>query len=217
MPSKSRRHRAHRHEPGRRVLATVFVLCEGHRTEPDYFTDMRKALRLTGVRVLPTFHQGLAGVARRLAAAIGEGIPEDEYWCVVDHDEREPEFRRFLSRVAELRSLKSRPRIRMTISKPCFEYWLLLHFEYTTREFRGSPGHSACAQVISRLKRHLPVYRKNDPRLFVRLREHLPEAIDRAKRGRAAGFSFTDVGELVERLGALADPVHSSGLGPVGR
>lgn len=178
---------------------------------------MRKALHLTGVRILPTLSEGLSGVAKRLTSAINEGAPEDEYWCVVDHDERDVEFTRFLSRVKRLRSLRSRPQIRVIVSKPCFEYWFLLHFEHTTRAFHGSPGRSACTQVITKLKRYLPDYRKNDARLFVRLREHLPKAIDLAKRGRTEGSSFTDVGELVERLGALADPVHSSGVGPVGR
>lgn len=83
---------------------------------------------------------------------------------------------------------------------PCFEYWLLLHFEYTTKAFLGTPGRSACRRVISELKRHLSDYEKNDPRLFVRLREQMPEAVARAKQGRKEGASFTDVGELVERL-----------------
>ena len=90
--------------------------------------------------------------------------------------------------------------VRLVLSMPCFEYWLLLHFEYTTRAFLGTPGRSACSRVISELKRHLPDYEKNDPRLFVRLREQMPEAVARAKQGRKEGASFTDVGESVERL-----------------
>lgn len=209
MPHRSSRQRRYRSSPKRHGRTTVFVLCEGHRTEPGYLTDMRKTLHLTGVRIVSTLHEGLAGVEKRLAISIKEGTPEDEYWCVVDHDERKVEFERFLTQVKELQNLRSRPRIQLIVSRPCFEYWFLLHFEDTTRAFRGSPGgDSACNQVISKLQRHLPNYRKNDRQLFVRLHEHLPGALKRAKRERVEGASFTDVWKLVERLSTLADPTH---------
>lgn len=218
MPYRSSRQRRHRTPPKQHGRATVLVLCEGHRTEPGYLTDMRKTLHLTGVRIVSTLHEGLAGVGKKLAISIKEGAPDDEYWCVVDHDERKVEFEKFLTQVEKLQNLRSRPRIHVIVSRPCFEYWFLLHFEDTTRPFRGSPGgDSACNQVISKLQRHLPNYRKNDRRLFLRLQKHLPVAIKQAKRNRTEGSSSTDVWRLVERLRTLADPVHSSGVGPRGR
>lgn len=90
------------------------------------------------------------------------------------------------------------------MSKPCFEYWALLHFEDTTKGYRGSNGRSACAQVIKALKRHHPQYEKNDPQLFEKIKEQMPVAIERAKRPREEGESSTDIGELVERLLGLA-------------
>ena len=52
--------------------------------------------------------------------------------------------------------------VEMILKDPCFELWLLLHFEFTDRPYtsvRG--GRSACADVIERLQRHIPEYRKN--------------------------------------------------------
>ena len=59
----------------------------------------------------------------------------DETWCVLDHDGREEEVRKFLVWHERARKSRSAPTIEAVISDPCFEYWLLLHFEYTTRPF----------------------------------------------------------------------------------
>ena len=42
----------------------------------------------------------------------------------------------------------------VALSNPCFEYWLLLHFEPTGRAFPD------CAAAIHALKKHLPGYQK---------------------------------------------------------
>ena len=211
--------RTGRYHRRRAARPAILILCEGTKTEPNYFSDLKEQRRLPQLRVLGLAPgDGLRGLAQRVELEVEPAQGLDEIWCVVDHDEREVEFERFLTKVKKLQNLRSRPRIRVVVSMPCFEYWFLLHFENTTRAFHGSSGgNSACDQVISKLRRHWPNYQKNDRRLFLRLQEHLPGAIEYAKRKRAEGASFTDVWKLVERLGALADPVHSAGVGPVAR
>lgn len=91
-------------------------------------------------------------------------------------------------------------------SVPCFEYWLLLHFNYSTQPFSALPGNSPCAQVIDALKNFMPGYGKGDRDIFTRLVGQLPFAIDNAGRAlRAARANDTDnpstrVHELVRFL-----------------
>lgn len=69
--------------------------------------------------------------------------------------------------------------IETAVSNPCFEYWLILHFERCEKFFE-SPKH-----VLKHLvDRHLPKYGKNNPCLE-RLRPHRERAVGRA-RARAA-------------------------------
>lgn len=186
------------------------IVCEGHRTEPNYFEALRLSLRLKMVRVSPVSQPGLLGVRRAVTTTVEEARPADEIWCVVDDDEREVEISECRRAIGRLRERRGSPKIHLVLSTPCFEYWLLLHFTDTTRAYRGFPGRSACAQVIEELKRHLPDYRKNDPRLFEKTRDRMPDAIERAKRPRPEGASSTEVGRLVERLLALAATADSN-------
>lgn len=206
--------RTGRYSRKRATRPAILILCEGTRTEPNYFSDLKEQRRLSQLRVLGLAPgEGLRGLARRVELEVEPAQGLDEIWCVVDHDERGVEFEKFLTEVKKLQNLRSRPRIQVVVSRPCFEYWFLLHFENTTRAFHGSRGgDSACSQVISRLKQHLPNYQKNDRRLFLRLQEDLPGAIKYAKRKRAEGSSFTDVWKLVERLYTLADPPEVAGI-----
>ena len=137
----------------------------------------------------------------------------DEIWCVLDHHERDAQIAEFRSSIAKVQA--RRPRDRIAVSKPCFEYWLLLHFEYITRAFHGVPGRSACCQVTEVLQGHLPNYRKNDQAIFRSVSNRTARAIANAKQGMNAGApSFTEVGLLVERLETLRAPRPKS---PAGR
>ncbi len=92
----------------------------------------------------------------------------------------------------------------MVLSVPCFEYWLLLHFEATSQPFAGvRGGMTACDQVTKRLCNHMPEYRKNDTRVFELVNEHIGEAISNAGLIQSQSFSgspCTDVGKLASRL-----------------
>lgn len=183
----------------------ITIVCEGSRTEPQYFGQLKQLRRLRTVRVVSATPSDLTGVKRAVREAVILALGSDEVWCVVDDDERREDIASLREYLKRIQARKPSVRVCLALSMPCFEYWLLLHFEYTTRAFLGTPGRSACRRVISELKRHLPDYEKNDPRLFVHLQERLPAAVARAKRGRAEGSSFTDVGELVGRLLHLDD------------
>lgn len=68
-------------------------------------------------------------------------------------------------------------------SWPCFEVWILLHYEYTTRAFQASGNKSPCANVIARIhRRHNENYKKASNTVFEDLAVLLPEAMRNADR-----------------------------------
>lgn len=195
----------------RSSLPRILILCEGARTEPGYFLALVRDLDLPSVSVRsPKRGQwGTAGITTTVQQERERDSDLDEIWCVLDHDERAVEiqgFREWLEQNSQ--GKRGAAKIRATISTPCFEYWLLLHFSSTNRPFHGTPGGpSACEQVIRELERYLEGYRKADARTYDRCRERIFTAIRNAKSVQrlvgASGASSTDVWKLVSRLQRL--------------
>lgn len=199
-----------RRPPTQDGLSRLLILCEAARTEPGYFRALARDLNLPNVSVR-TPKRGQWGPGGISTAAEQEGERDsdlDEIWCVLDHDERDADIEGFCSWLARQPDGETgNVTVRAAISVPCFEYWLLLHFRYTNRPFRGTlGGPSACEQVIRELEGHLDGYRKADATTYERCRGLLPNAIRNAKRaGRSKMSSSTNVWELVGRLRELAE------------
>ena len=91
-------------------------------------------------------------------------------------------------------------------SVPCFEYWLLLHFTYSTKPYQPLPRNSTGDQVLSDLCGYMPHYKKEADDVFSELIGQLEHAKRNAERAlRAANLNGTDnpstrVHELVTYL-----------------
>ena len=100
----------------------------------------------------------------------------------------------------------------MSRGVPCFEYWLLLHFEATTRPYARAGERSPADCVIDDLKKYLPGYTKGDKETFQKLRDKLELAIERAKRVQEQGVKnqtdnpSTQIHLFVEYLQKLNQP-----------
>ena len=108
-----------------------------------------------------------------------------------------------LSRARKLADAKG---IHIAISNPCFEFWYLLHFQYTTKFFKDYPA------VKTALTAYLPDYEKAGD-MYAQLSEHTTDAIQNAKRveqyhiqndcNKPFGIAvnpFTDIYQLIESL-----------------
>lgn len=78
---------------------------------------------------------------------------------------------------------KSYENIIVIINNPCLEYWILLHFEATSKFYE------TCDEVSKQLKKHLPEYNKSqsfytkqDNDIYIRLKPFLSKAISNAER-----------------------------------
>ncbi|MBN1546504.1 MAG: RloB domain-containing protein [Syntrophaceae bacterium] len=159
----------------------ILIVCEGGKTEPNYFTELKKAFRLSNANVI------ICGRGADPLSVVNFAIETfeleqefDRVYCVFDRD-RHTTYHVALDKVKRTRLGKGSKIFAIT-SAPCFEFWLLLHFTYTTKPFDASAGNSACAGVIEELKKYLPAYRKNDQAIFNKIRDKLDNAIANARR-----------------------------------
>ena len=138
--------------------------------------------------------------------ALKEYRKEKEYdrvYCVFDKDSHTT-YVSALDRIKRARMDKEHS-IHAITSVPCFEFWLLLHFVYTTKQFDTGPG-SICENVTNELEHHIPGYAKGNANIYRITRKMMNKAIERSKRillyCEAGGTDMpsTMVHELVEYL-----------------
>lgn len=203
----------------RQPFPRLLIVCEGEKTEPQYLTEICRDKRL------PTAHVHVCGGARgtepRCLVDYAERLflegdrgrhlePRrfDGVYVVFDRDVHHS-YHEALHRVAALhRRLKNDERqaveVHAVASVPCFELWLLLHYEDVQ-----APLHRD--EACRRLRRHLPGYEKGRPGLWAMTRDHLDAACRRAQVRALATTAhdgrepYTDMAALVQRLLNLAE------------
>ena len=116
---------------------TFLVFCEGTRTEPEYIEALRKesAVRDSAsveIRIDLTASGAVPLTLVNAAAEARDRFPQerseiDEVWCLFDVEwpQNHPKLR-------EAREKANARNVRLAISNPCFELWLVLHFEERT-------------------------------------------------------------------------------------
>ncbi len=126
-----------RRKPYKATRKTFLIVCEGQKTEPEYF----RAFPLETVQV--------EGIGFNTVSLVKEAIrlkkkrPErQEIWCVLDRDSFPAKD------IKEALRLADQNNIRIAFSNESFELWYLLHFVYLdTKLCRGD--------YIKKLKKHL--------------------------------------------------------------
>ena len=121
----------------RKPKRTFLVFCEGTRTEPEYIEALKKEpevrdtasveirIDMDASGAVPMTLVNAAAKARvRNSQEQGE---IDEVWCLFD-----VEWPQNHPKLPEARAKAAESDVRLAISNPCFELWLVLHFEYRT-------------------------------------------------------------------------------------
>lgn len=208
--------------PGDPSIGDSFLLVtEGEVTEPAYFKNLRQLLKIGPLTIFhpPCTHAlGLVEAAiserdnRAKAAASGRRCPEfedyDHIWVLFDTDTAATEHQ-----LEPALNLARKENIHIGSSTPCVEYWLLLHFEFTTRTLLNS---REASEAISRAwtqpyaKDH-----KSFPKLWEALKPNIPHAVNRASEVRAHHLAVasefppnpaTELDLLVRALNASVRP-----------
>lgn len=183
----------------------VLIVCEGKKTEPNYFSDLVRYYRINSANVAidgssessPCKVYERAVEIAKLEAKKGD--PFDRIYCVFDKDSHTT-YSDTLTKIANTRNFYAANSI------PCFEYWLLLHFTYTTKGYSGNGNKSVADNLIKDLKKFIPDYTKGSKGVFEDLLDKIETAKANAKRAlNDAQRNNTDnpstyIHELVEYL-----------------
>jgi hypothetical protein len=201
-----------RKQAKRATYEKVLIVCEGEKTEPNYFRELRDFCRLNSANIEISGDCGSApiSVVERAKQLYRDehrkGIPFDRVYCVFDKDTH----RSYEPALQAIKQVSPKATFFAINSVPCFEYWLLLHFCYTEKPFHGVTGaKSSGDQVLDELRKYIVDYAKGNHGYFERLIDALPQAIQYSKRAlKSANISGADnpttlVHELVEYLQGL--------------
>ncbi|MCF6187027.1 MAG: RloB family protein [Desulfobulbaceae bacterium] len=158
---------------------TVLIVCEGEKTEPNYFRELRNDLKLNSANIEITGDAGGSSPMNIVNYAFEHYKEYDQTFCVFDKD-RHINYQQALSKIRDKKKRKGHAILAIT-SVPCFEFWLLLHFRYSTKNFDAGPG-AICDRVVFALKSDLPGYAKGNKGVYGRLKDKLPIAITNAQK-----------------------------------
>lgn len=216
------KHRQHtrdlqRRAATRQVYERLLIICEGSKTEPQYLREICQEMRLATahVQVRPcrdgTAPMQVVEFAEELfvngdAARHMSPRAFDRIYVVFDRDEHHSYHQALAAAQAKHLFLENDEKERVPFvaiaSVPCFEMWLLLHFEDVQ-----APMHRDA--VYQRLRYHLPDYRKAKTGCWNRTRHLVDTATERARRrqqvtdAQNGQETYTDMGELVQVLRSL--------------
>jgi RloB-like protein len=198
-----------RRSKGFKELRRILIVCEGAKTEPNYFRALVKslALRAASVEVVgEECESAPISVYRYADKRFAEDGGYDEVHCVIDRDRHST----FAEAIDAIRRHRSRV-FRAVVSYPCFEYWVLLHFRYTRSAFVGAGASSPGDMVVRAVKDVWPTYTKGAENAFQHLADKKDTALAHAKRARRDFEDVgnenpsTDVDKLVDALEEYAD------------
>lgn len=204
-----------RHEPARPATGHAFlIVVEGEATEVSYLCEVRSRLKRKPTNVV--VHHGdctdptgvileAIRLAEEQAAKTGASInvPYDRVWVVIDRERQNHPRREQLPKAIELAFNHG---IRVALSVPAFEFWLLLHYKYTTASFDG------CTAVTKILKKFIKDYNKSElplNDLIARIPTAMKHAAQCRKHWETAGGDrnpATDVDQLMAELNDSARP-----------
>ncbi|MBS3944015.1 MAG: RloB domain-containing protein [Melioribacter sp.] len=112
----------------RHIRNRILILCEGGKTEPNYFRKFPVNIDLVEVNVDGAGANTISLVkdAIRIGQeAIERGHSYNQIWCVFDRDSFPAgNFNRAFN-------LAMRNRIRIAYSNQCFELWYFLHYHFS--------------------------------------------------------------------------------------
>ena len=170
----------------RKIKPVILIVTEGSQTEPKYFEHYRNRQTNIDIRVVGSRTSGgetdYLSLIRKAVEyqnknqiSVSEG---DSVWVVADGDvnyNNPDPITAKDSLLSKARKMADAKGIQIALSNPCFEFWYLLHFQYTTKFFKDYPA------VKNALTTYLPDYEKAGD-VYNQLAEHTAIAIQNAKR-----------------------------------
>lgn len=150
----------------RQVKQRFLIVCEGKKTEKNYFDSFRVPKKVVGLG------RGPLDVVKQAIAMSNDEY--DQVWCVFDRDPGPHSWPKKAFHKAL--SLARQKGFHVAYSNESFELWFLLHFHY----YHTPIPRADCCEKLSKL---LGVdYDKTDDSLYDKLLDKQPDAIKNANR-----------------------------------
>jgi len=187
----------HRSVDTREIHQRFLIVCEGEKTEPNYFNKFRTNRTVIVVK----------GLGCNTVSLVNEAIEfmskseYDQVWCVFDRDIFPPE------NINAAFELAYRNGISIAYSNEAFELWYCLHFNYLDTAITRK---DYCKKLSGYLEQK---YEKNDEDMYENLLSRQSDAIRNAKKlleqynppKPAHDNPSTTVHRLVEELNRFID------------
>ena len=200
------RNKLARRKASRANLPTALIVCEGKKTEPAYLRGLLEQLRVNpaNAQIVEGISDTDAVSVVKRAKQLFEASPDfDHVLVVLDAEQNNLPPALKLASVQLRRADRQKISIQPIITNPCFEFWLLLHFTFTTKAYRNF------TDLRDDLLAYLPNYQKADRNIFTLCAHGLDAALANAIKLKAALKSSnadcpdTDMHVLVKLLQSM--------------
>ncbi len=203
----------------RQTYERLLIVCEGEKTEPQYLCEIQRTYQLATARVQVLHSRFGTAPQQVLAYALTvfkkgdreRGLHPREFDRIIVVFDRD-EHRSYHAALAQADAQNGKLRndngaavpVDAVVSVPCFELWLLLHFEEVHAPLQRH-------EALERLTAYLPGYEKGGGGYWAATKDLLDAAAQRAVRLAQATTAsdgtqpYTAMHELVSRLVHLKD------------
>ncbi len=159
-----------RRRPNTEPRKYILIVVEGQETEYNYFQALKADLRLVTAQI-----EVVSGTGGSPASVVEEARKlqkqkqPDIVFCVFDWDGKTEAYQKAVKQAKKCD-------FQSAASIPCFEFWFLLHYRYTTRAFEG------CDRVIAELEKIMGAKYEKNLTMYQQLKPKLDTAIANAKK-----------------------------------
>ncbi|WP_076466116.1 RloB family protein [Actinomyces mediterranea] len=187
---------------GRRLRRTpktsILIVTNGERTESSYLRRLKPEARLRDdlAITIKTIHGDPKTVLSKLTSPHGDTSAYDEVWIVVDEDGADRS-----GFVAEYRRRSRKGRWFAVVSRPCFEVWLIAHYEQVRnyQDQNDAQEHFRKLAPVRETDKHLPSDFPFEKHQFADRHCQLP-GTSRVGAGELPPSPGTGMRHLVDRL-----------------
>jgi len=158
------------HRETRELRDRILIVCEGRKTEPNYFRSFPVNREVVEVDITGEGANTLSLIREAIKLRDAATHPYNQVWCVFDRDEFP------LDNFNRAFQLAKTNKIQIAYSNQCFELWYLLHFQYNDTAIHRN---AYLGKLSTALEKD---YEKNDSAMYKLLKDRQPDAIRNAKR-----------------------------------
>ena len=162
-----------RNSNNRERRCKVLIVAEGkNKTETKYFRELKREYNLN-----LSFVSGDYTDPVNMVNALIKEVDNDYGdigFCLIDSDFAVGKN----EQIARADKMAAKCKVNVIVSSPCFEIWLLCHFNASTKQYRNFE------EVFSALRKELPGYTKNADGVFSATKDKLKDAMQNAQKLR---------------------------------